>query len=214
MLNMNPAEILSRVIILVIAFTVHEFSHAWVAVRLGDETPRLNGRLTLNPLAHLDIMGSLLLLFAGFGWAKPVPVNPYAVAKRNPLGMMWVSLAGPVSNFILALIAAVPLRLGVGDLGFAGNKFVPSLTQFLFEFIIINLSLMLFNLLPIAPLDGEKIAIEVFPPAISRVMERISPYGSLILIAVIFVAPMLNINIIGWIISPVMVNLLQIMGLL
>ena len=77
------------------------------------------------------------------------------------------------------------LRLGVGDLGFAGNKFVPSLTQFLFEFIIINLSLMLFNLLPIAPLDGEKIAIEVFPPAISRVMERISPYGSLILIAVI-----------------------------
>ena len=96
-------------------------------------------------------MGSLLLLFAGFGWAKPVPVNPYAVAKRNPLGMMWVSLAGPVSNFILALIAAVPLRLGVGDLGFAGNKFVPSLTQFLFEFIIINLSLMLFNLLPIAP---------------------------------------------------------------
>ena len=86
MLNMNPAEILSRVIILVIAFTVHEFSHAWVAVRLGDETPRLNGRLTLNPLAHLDIMGSLLLLFAGFGWAKPVPVNPYAWQN----GIRWV----------------------------------------------------------------------------------------------------------------------------
>jgi Zn-dependent protease len=113
MLNMlQPATLITRVITLLIAFTIHEFSHATVADRFGDDTPRLHGRLTLNPLAHLDIMGTLMLLVAGFGWAKPVPVNPYVLNRRSPSAMMWVSLAGPLSNFLLALLAVIPIRIG------------------------------------------------------------------------------------------------------
>ncbi len=112
MFNINLATFVSRAITLIIAFTIHEFSHAWTANYFGDSTPRINGRLTLNPLAHLDPIGSLMLLMVGFGWAKPVPVNPYTLRQRAPSALMWVSLAGPLSNFLLALIAAIPFQLG------------------------------------------------------------------------------------------------------
>jgi hypothetical protein len=92
---------------------VHEFAHAWVADRFGDSTPRINGRLTLNPLAHLDPLGSIMMILVGFGWAKPVPVNPYALKRRSPAATMWVSLAGPMSNFLMALVAAVFYRITV-----------------------------------------------------------------------------------------------------
>src|SRR5512136_1219703 len=113
MLNLDPATLIARLIVLVITFTIHEFAHAWTATQLGDETPRQYGRLTLNPLAHLDPMGSLLLLVAGFGWAKPVPINPYALNRRTPAAVMWVSLAGPFSNLVMATLAAVPFRMGL-----------------------------------------------------------------------------------------------------
>jgi len=101
--NGNPSSIISSIVVLLVAFPIHEFAHAWTATQYGDDTPRQYGRLTLNPLAHLDLMGSLLLLVAGFGWAKPVPVNPYALQRRSPSAMMWVALAGPFSNLILAI---------------------------------------------------------------------------------------------------------------
>ena len=88
MLGLDPQTIISRIIILLIAFTVHEFAHAWTANFFGDDTPRMYGRLTLNPLSHLDVMGSLLLLIAGFGWAKPVPINPYALSRRSSAAVM------------------------------------------------------------------------------------------------------------------------------
>lgn len=112
MFDLDPQTLISRIFILIIALTVHEFAHAWSATLFGDETPRQYGRLTLNPLSHLDIMGSLMLLIAGFGWAKPVPVNPYVLNRRSPSALMWVSLAGPMSNFLLAGLAAIPLRFG------------------------------------------------------------------------------------------------------
>src|SRR5512135_1350325 len=112
-LSLSPSTLISHLVVLLIAFTIHEFSHAWTANRFGDETPRLNGRLTLNPLAHLDPMGSLLLLVSGFGWAKPVPINPYALQRRTPAAVMWVSLAGPMSNLLMAVIASIPFRLGI-----------------------------------------------------------------------------------------------------
>ncbi len=204
MLGLDPTTLIIRAITLVIAFTVHEFSHAWVATRFGDNTPSAAGRLTLNPLAHLDVFGSLLLLVAGFGWAKPVPINPYAMRSRS--GVMWTSLAGPFSNFLMAIVAASPLRLGVNYIG--GSNF---LGLFLEDFMLINLVLMLFNLIPIAPLDGEKIAEYVWPPAWGRVLERISRYGPVILIALVLLGNFGSFNILGAVINPPMGNLARLL---
>ncbi len=203
MLGLDPTTILIRIITLVIAFTVHEFSHAWVATRFGDNTPSAAGRLTLNPLAHLDVMGSLLLLIAGFGWAKPVPINPYAMRSRS--GVMWTSLAGPFSNFLMAIVAAIPIRLGIS--GSTSNF----LGRFLLEFMLINLVLMLFNLIPIAPLDGEKIAEYVWPPPWGRVLEKISRYGPMILLVLILLGSLGSFNLLGAVINPPMLNLANLL---
>src|SRR5438105_1123844 len=112
-IGLSAPEIISRIITLLIAFTLHELSHAVTAVQLGDDTPQRMGRLTLNPLAHLDPIGSLLLIFAGFGWAKPVQINPYNLRMNPHAGMAVVAAAGPISNFLMALVAAIPFRLGL-----------------------------------------------------------------------------------------------------
>ncbi len=189
---------ISYLFVLIVAFTIHELAHALTATYFGDETPRLNGRLTLNPLAHLDPIGSILLLLVGFGWAKPVPINPYVLQRRSPAAVMWVSLAGPLSNLIMAVIAAIPFRLGLisGSTALFSSRILPSLPQFLWIFISTNLVLMLFNLIPIAPLDGEKIADYFFPPSMSRFLDTIRPYGPLILMAVVF------LGVLGPIINP------------
>jgi Zn-dependent protease len=179
--------------VLVLAFTIHEFSHAWTATYFGDTTPEANGRLTLNPLAHLDPIGSLLLLVAGFGWAKPVPINPYALQRRAPSAVMWVSLAGPLSNLLMAIVAAIPFRLGIFSaydaeiaIYTASQHILPTIPQLLYIFVEINLVLMLFNLIPISPLDGEKIAEYFFPPSWVRFLDTIRPYGPIILLVVVF----------------------------
>ena len=182
----DPVLLLSRLFVLVVAFTVHEFSHAWTADRFGDNTPRMNGRLTLNPLAHLDPIGSLLLLLGGFGWAKPVPVNPYALSRNSSAALMWVSLAGPGSNFLMAILGAIPLRLGLASLTGFGPISGDFAVNFLSEFVWINLALMVFNLIPLAPLDGEKIAEYFFPPSWARVLERIRPFSPFILLLLVF----------------------------
>ncbi len=202
MLGLDPQTLISRIIVLLIAFTVHEFAHAWTANLFGDDTPRLNGRLTLNPLAHLDIMGSLLLIVAGFGWAKPVPINPYALSRRSPAAVMWVSLAGPLSNLLMAILAALPLRFGLVPVIYNPTSFFPSLSTFLMDFLYINLALLLFNLIPIAPLDGEKIAAYFFPPRWSRVLDTIRPYGPLLLLVVVFGGNLVGFNILGAIMGP------------
>ncbi len=201
MLGLDPQTLISRVIILIIAFTVHEFAHAWTANYFGDDTPRLFGRLTLNPLAHLDIMGSLLLLIAGFGWAKPVPINPYALQRRSPAAVMWVSLAGPVSNLVMAIIAAIPLRFGLVPIVLS-NGILPSAASFLYAFMTINLALLLFNLIPISPLDGEKVATYFLPPSWSKRLDTIRPYGPMILLLVVFGGQVFGLNIIGAIMGP------------
>jgi len=210
-LNFDVPTLIARVITLLIAFTIHELAHAVVADRFGDDTPRMHGRLTLNPIAHLDVMGSLMLIVAGFGWAKPVPINPYALQRRSPAAVMWVSLAGPASNFLLAILAAVPWRLGVLSLSNSSNPVIAFIPNFLFEFMLINLTLMLFNLIPIAPLDGDKIADYFFPPSWSRVMDRIRPYGPLILLAMVLVLPTLGINVLGAIMGPPLQALLRLL---
>ncbi len=213
MLGLDPATLISRIITLLIAFTVHEFSHAWVATRFGDDTPRLHGRLTLNPIAHLDILGSILLIIGGFGWAKPVPVNPYQLGKRSPAAMMWVSLAGPFSNLLLAILAALPIRLGLvnGLVRVNSISWLPTPYTFLTEFIFINLILMLFNLIPISPLDGDKIADYFAPPRLARFLERIRPYGPIILLVVLIVPPRLGVDTFSWMMTPALPNIWRLL---
>jgi len=202
MFGLSASSIISRVITLVIALSFHEFAHAWSANAFGDDTPRLYGRLTLNPLAHLDPIGSLMLVVAGFGWAKPVPVNMYNLQRRSSSAPMWVAAAGPLSNLLLALLAAIPLRLGLVPFTFSSGL-LPSMYSFLVTFIQINLLLMIFNLIPVSPLDGEKVAQYILPRSWVDFLDRIRPYGPIILMALLFVLPTIGIDIIGWIIRPV-----------
>lgn len=208
--DLNIQSIISRIIILIIAFTVHEFSHAKVADMFGDMTPRTAGRLTLNPLKHLDPLGSLLLLFRGFGWARPVPVDPYALGRASTSAMMLVALAGPFSNFIMALFAVIPLRLGWLAWVPAGNL-LPSADNFLYEFIFTNLALTFFNLIPLPPLDGDKIAEHFFPPSWQRVQQSIRPYGSVILLTILFILPTLGFDLLGPILYPPITNITNLL---
>jgi Zn-dependent protease len=205
--NLTVPTLISRIITLMVAFTFHEFAHAAVATALGDTTPRVNGRLTLNPIAHLDIFGTITLLFAGFGWAKPVPVNPYAVNRKTSAGMMLVSLAGPTTNLVLGTLAAIPLRFGWVPLTATTSPLLPSASDFLLEFLFINLALFFFNLLPLAPLDGEKVITFFLPDHWAEFFDRIRPYSPLILLGIIFVLPMFGIDLINILIRRPLMSL-------
>lgn len=204
MLNSSFDVLIARIIVLVVAFTVHEFAHAWTADYFGDKTPRMQGRLTLNPLVHLDPLGSLMLVVAGFGWAKPVMINPFVLRQRSAAAPMLVALAGPMSNFAMAILAAIPVQAGLVQIGFSSGGLLPSAFQLLSEFVLINLLLMLFNLIPLAPLDGEKIITYFLPPSGKAFMDQIRPYGPMLLMLLIFVAPMLGINVLQWLIAEPM----------
>jgi Zn-dependent protease len=210
MFNTSPDIIISYVFTLIIAITIHEFAHAKVADLFGDDTPRMNGRVTLNPLAHLDPIGSLMMILAGFGWGKPVPVNPYALNRRSPAALMWVSLAGPMSNFLLAILAVIPLRLGLAS-DTQLQPYLPSTYEFLYLFIQTNLLLMLFNLVPISPLDGDKIADYFFPPFLARILDVIRPVGPIILIVLMFVLPRFGFNFMGAVVYPPVERIFQLL---
>lgn len=208
MLGLSLTTLISRVITLVIAFSVHEFSHALAADQLGDDTPRLQGRLTLNPLVHLDPIGSLMLVIAGFGWARPVQINPYAIQRRHPAGLMIVAAAGPFSNLLLAIIATIPVRAGL--ISVTSSSFV---SQFFIEFIWINLILLFFNLLPIFPLDGEKILDFFLPPRGQDVLRQIRPYGMYILMALIILGSFGSFDILGLIVMKPAMSMMRLLVL-
>lgn len=197
MINLSPATLIARVITLIIAFTIHEFSHAWVATRFGDDTPERAGRLTLNPLKHLDPLGSLMLLLAGFGWAKPVPINPYTIRRNNSAGVMLVSIAGPLSNLLLAILAAIPLRSGLFPTTLQVNSILPTPGYFLVEFIFTNVALFLFNMIPLAPLDGEKVLEYLLPHSWQGTFQTLRQYGPYILLALVVIGPRIGFDVIG-----------------
>lgn len=185
-LGSDPVQFVYLAITLVVALTVHEFAHAWTAFQLGDDTARLAGRLTLNPLKHLDPLGTIIMLAVGFGWAKPVPFDPYAVTRRSPAGIMMVAAAGPLSNLLLAIVASIPFQTGLFDTVVAGEGMLFYMASFLFTFIRINLVLLFFNLIPVAPLDGEKVLTYFLPPSGQATMARIRPYGPMLLMLLLF----------------------------
>lgn len=194
-LSKDPRALVWFVLALAIAFVVgltfHEFCHAFSAHLLGDDTARYMGRMSLNPVHHLDPLGTLMILFIGFGWAKPTPVNPRNLRNGPRAGMAWVSLAGPLSNFALAAVAAIPLKLQVLNLAggtaqpfWSANNYV---AYVFFVFVWVNVLLGLFNLIPLAPLDGTKIFVALFPGEIGDFLTRLEVYGPGVLFALIFV---------------------------
>ncbi len=210
MFDFSISQLLSRIVILAVAFTIHELSHAVAADRLGDDTARLAGRITLNPLKHLDPLGSLLLLVAGFGWAKPTPVNPYKLGRNPAAGMMIVSAAGPFSNLLLALLASIPFQLGLLAIRI-NTGLLPSLSGFMVEFIFINLLLFFFNLIPLAPLDGEKILYFFLPAGGREALMRIRPYSQYLLLLILFIGPFVGLPIFNWLIAWPTQQLLRIL---
>ena len=172
---------------ILIALTFHELSHGFVAYRLGDTTAKSQGRLSLNPLHHLDPIGTLCLLFVGFGWAKPVPVNPYALHKKPHSGMAWVAAAGPASNLCMALIGGIFMLIYLRTIGYGwlfetGFTFELYLGLFFMYFIQINIVLMVFNLIPVPPLDGSRIVSAFLPSGARMRYNMIERYGTLIML--------------------------------
>lgn len=169
-------------ITLMIAFSVHEFAHAFVAYKFGDPTAKNQGRLTLNPLKHLDPFGTILILIAGFGWARPVPVNRFFFKNPKLAGIL-VSLAGPISNLLLAIVAFI-VWYGALSSGIASAlpAYVP---EFLNLFIKLNCVLFVFNLLPFPPLDGYRIIEDLAPADIRAKMTRYEQYGSVIFLIIV-----------------------------
>lgn len=201
MFDLDLATLLARAIVLLVAFTIHELAHAVVADWLGDPTPRRMGRITLNPIAHLDPIGTFALLVAGFGWAKPVMVNPYNLRGNPRTAMAIVAVAGPLSNLIMAVLFVLPIRFGlVGLEGFFGNtssSIIPSFSFLLAQFIWINLILMFFNLIPIPPLDGYKVLTGILPPEMTYRLQWLEQYGFILLLLVVFVVPQV-LNFLVW----------------
>ncbi len=184
----QPLLFLAYALALIIAITIHEFAHAYVADRLGDPTPRLQGRLTLNPLAHLDLLGTIMLFLVHFGWGKPVQFDPFNL--RNPRrDAALISLAGPISNLVLAAIIAIVLRImpfsPFGNVASA-PVFLQLLGFILENIVVLNVVLAIFNLIPIHPLDGFKIVGGILPPQQANEWNQLQRYGLIFLIFLIF----------------------------
>ena len=185
--------------VILLSITVHEFSHAYVANLKGDKTAELAGRLTLNPIAHIDPIGMIALLLLGFGWAKPVPMNPYNF--KDPVNdAMHVALAGPFSNLLVAVAAGLAIR----RLGAAGWLATGSLLPtFLMLLVLVNLFLMLFNLIPLHPLDGSSMLDVVLrKPEHQKLRYNIATYGPRILFILIIASFFTNFNIFFFITEP------------
>ena len=187
----SPFEIALLLPAIIIGLTLHELAHGYVAYRLGDSTAARQGRLTINPVAHIDPIGFIALFLVGFGWAKPVPVNPFNM--RDPQrGMLLVSLAGPAANMVVAIVTTILLGLGIATLFPYGQDIVVRI-------IYINIVLAVFNLLPIPPLDGSKILAGLLPPSQANIIHALDNYGFIILLLLLFtgvISKILNIIIV------------------
>ena len=193
MLFRLPPEVLVLLIpVLLFALVFHEFSHGWVANKLGDPTAKNQGRLTLNPVAHLDPVGSMMILFVGFGWAKPVPVDSRYLADPRK-DMMKIAFAGPASNLFLALVGGIIIRLT----GYSG-----SLTSMLILFTQINISLAVFNMIPIPPLDGSQIFSGIMIRRNPQLVMQLQMYGPQILMGLILFGMFTGVSIIWAFMRP------------
>ena len=191
----DPMTFMGLIIALIVGITVHEASHATVAVALGDPTPRLMGRVSLNPLRHLDPIGSLMMFIASFGWGKPVIFNPNRLRGDQRLGSALVAAAGPISNILVALLGVLWLIHGA-DLGRPGDRVLQMV-------IGINVALAAFNLIPIPPLDGFGFVTNLLPRPMADALMPLAQYGPLILLALVFLGPAIGVDLLGTIMNPI-----------
>lgn len=211
MFGLTPVTILGRLIVIFLGIPIHEWAHGYMAYLLGDNTPEIQGRLTLNPFAHLDPIGTLMILLTGYGWGRSARVNPYRMSKVRTArtGMALSALAGPVSNVIQAILFALPIRLGLLDL------LPPSQGQRLASVfaavIIVNIGLAVFNMIPIPPLDGSKVLAGVAPAPVADALEQAEPYAPVLLMLLLFVLPQLGFDIVGLMTRPAQRFILRIL---
>jgi Zn-dependent protease len=203
--------LIGRVLVIFLGIPIHEWAHGWVAHLLGDETPEVQGRLSLNPFVHLDPIGTLMILLTGFGWGRAARVNPYHMTKvHNPrTGMALSALAGPVSNIVQAMILAIPFRLGLFSA--LAPDMAYRLAQVLFAAIAVNVGLAAFNLLPIPPLDGSRILVGVAPRRVGDFIVSLEPYSVYILLFVLFLLPQLGLDLVGLLVAPLQGFLFRIL---
>ena len=191
---MDVIESLKIIPAAVIGLTVHEFSHAYTAYRLGDNTAKLDGRLTLNPLKHIDWMGFFLIVIAGFGWAKPVTFNPDKL-KHKHRDEILISLAGPFSNFVVAILFFIIARLLYINEFFNSSSVGLEIVNTIMMWGIINLGLFIFNLIPLPPLDGSHLYLTFLKEIHPKLMMNIYTYGTVVLFAIIIAETQFKLNI-------------------
>ena len=200
---MDFYSLLLAVPAILIALTFHEFAHGYVAYRFGDPTAKNHGRLTLNPLAHLDPLGTIMIFLIHFGWAKPVPVDPRYLGnpKRD---MMWIAAAGPLMNVALALVSGILIRIFLAsDLVYANpDGAIGILFQMLRYSLYINLALAFFNILPIPPLDGSRILAGLLPHKYAPTLYLIESRGPMVLFGIIMFGWITGFNVLGVVIGP------------
>ena len=208
MFGVTWQELLLRLPVVLMAITIHEYAHGYAAYKMGDPTAKFQGRLSMNPLAHMDLLGALCMILFRFGWAKPVPINPNNFRNRKK-GTVIVSLAGPLSNLFLALVGAVVcgvlLRVGTYV---EGGMFMYALQLIFTQMLVINISFAVFNIIPVPPLDGSKILGAILPSKYYFRFMQYERYGFIILLVLIYTG-ILN-GILGFLINPILDSMLKI----
>jgi Zn-dependent protease len=215
MLNLTPLQLIQAVIIIVISLTVHEFGHSLMAIRLGDETPRLQGRLTLNPLAHIDLIGFIMLVVAGFGWAKPVIIDPTAL-KKPQRDEILISIAGPLANILLAIVVGLVVWAVVALSESFPRTLVVGVFNVLTQAAAINVSLAIFNMIPIPPLDGSHLITTWLKKVNMALAATFFRYGSWALLALILLERVTNLDIlpIGRLTRAAVVGFYRLLGIM
>jgi Zn-dependent protease len=187
---------------ILLALTFHEYAHAYAANKYGDDTAKQSGRLSLNPLRHLDPLGTIMIFLVHFGWAKPVPVNPFRL-KNPKKDMLWISAAGPLANIFMALISGILVRVIFAVAEPSSENSIADLFVFMLVMSLqINLALAIFNILPIAPLDGSKILSGLLPSGFEKAILFLERYGPFILIGLIIFGRATGVSILGGMIWP------------
>jgi len=200
-LSLSTPEKIAFALTVIFAFAYHEFAHAIVADRLGDPTPRQHGRMSLNPIRHLDALGLILLFVLGFGWAV-TPINPNMLRGNPRKSMMYVAVAGPLANLLMAVLFALPIRFGIDSSSSA--SILPTLYEVLSQGMKINLILLAFNLIPVPPLDGFTILLGLLPGNLAYQLQGLQRFGTLLLFGLLFLPLLTGFDIIGFFIREVL----------
>jgi Zn-dependent protease len=205
---MDPGYLIYLIPVMLFALSFHEMSHAWVAMKLGDPTARDLGRVTLNPLRHLDPVGTLMVVVAGFGWARPVPVNEGNLVNPHRDGL-WIAAAGPGANFLTALASGLLMQFVAATpelLALLGPAADPAL-NLLAVGIHLNLALAVFNLLPLHPLDGSRVVKGLLSPAGAARLARLDPLGPILLLLILVSGRVIGVSVIGSVMMPIVLTL-------